>query len=125
MNNKYDNKYVIECRYEYIALHGEKKFSSWFVIDATYRDSIDVDNEIKNLLSNSKDIDKKTKLIHEYRKLDVSKYEQYINDINKSILEQKEKQDQYYKSNEYKELVKKKNESRKLRNQKKIEYEQQ
>ena len=99
--------YIIICRYEYVSFSG-KKYSNWFVHNLEKQSKDKALEEIKQLKTSVKDIDRKTKLKHEY---DIKLYDEYINEFNKNLqeLEQiKKRQQEYFKSNEYKELQKKK-----------------
>ena len=59
------NKYYIYCRYEYISDIG-KKFTDWYRIGGVFDKEEDANKEIENISSTSKDIDKHTKMKHEY-----------------------------------------------------------
>ncbi len=59
------NKYYVYCRYEYISDKG-KKFTDWFRMPGVFDKEEDVNKEIDNISSTSKDIDKNTKMKHEY-----------------------------------------------------------
>lgn len=58
-------KYYIYCRYEYISDEG-KIFTEWFRMPGSYIDTESANKEIENIQSTSKEIDKHTKLKHEY-----------------------------------------------------------
>ena len=59
------NKYYVYCRYEYISDIG-KKFTDWYRIGGVFDTEEDANKEIENISSTSKDIDKHTKMKHEY-----------------------------------------------------------
>ena len=59
------NKYYVYCRYEYISDIG-KKFTDWYRIGGVFDKEEDANKEIENISSTSKDIDKHTKMKHEY-----------------------------------------------------------
>ena len=58
-------KYYIYCRYEFISNEG-KEFSNWFKVGKSHLDEKSAKEELNNIKSTSKDIDKHTKLKHEY-----------------------------------------------------------
>lgn len=58
-------KYYVYCRYEYISSKG-KEFTPWFRNPGSYETKELAENEINNINLTSKDIDKRTKLKHEY-----------------------------------------------------------
>lgn len=59
------NKYYVYCRYEYISDIG-KKFTDWYRMPGVFDKEEDANKEIENISSTSKDIDKHTKMKHEY-----------------------------------------------------------
>ena len=58
-------KYYVYCRYEYISSEG-KEFSKWFRNSNSFDTKELAENELKKIKSTSKEIDKHTKLKHEY-----------------------------------------------------------
>ena len=58
-------KYYIYCRYEYISTEG-KKFTDWFRQSGVFEIEDLAKQEIEKIKSTSKEIDKHTKLKHEY-----------------------------------------------------------
>ena len=59
------NRYYIYCRYEFISNEG-KQFSKWFRVGKDHLDENSTKEELNDIKSTSKDIDKHTKLKHEY-----------------------------------------------------------
>ena len=115
------NSFIIECRYEIFTIEG-KKFINWFVYDSTPRTETEALNKIKEIKKNLNFIDNKTKLSHEYR---ICEYQEYLNRLNalkETIKENKERFNEYLKSSEYKELLKKKRISAKERKEKQQKY---
>lgn len=107
-----EDKYVIECRYEYVALGG-KEWTKWFIEDSTPRTQEETEEKIKLNKANCAEIDKKTKLKHEYRARLHSDYTAELEATNKRNEELAAKNKEYYKSAEYKELQKKKRQAAK------------
>lgn len=64
-------KFYIYCRYEYISDHG-KDFCNWFRVDGSFINQDDAKKKLDEIKVTSSQIDKSTKLKHEYeiRKLD-------------------------------------------------------
>lgn len=62
-------KYLIYSRYEYWKIGPEKVFTEWSVCEDNEYDSAEADKRIKEIKSQFQDIDKKTKLKHEYKKV--------------------------------------------------------
>ena len=58
-------KYYIYCRYEFISSEG-KKWCKWFRVDKGYDDEESAKSQIEIISSTSKEIDKSTKMKHEY-----------------------------------------------------------
>ena len=58
-------KYYIYCRYEFISSEG-KKWCKWFRVDKAYNDEESAKSQIEIISSTSKEIDKSTKMKHEY-----------------------------------------------------------
>ena len=114
-------KYIITCRYEYRAKEG-KKFTNWHVYDIEPLDEKDAKEQLAELKTSVKDVDKKTKLKHEYCLKD---YDEWINEEKENKKELKQilkKQKEYLKSNEYKELKRKKRAASKERKERQKKY---
>lgn len=110
--------FIIESRYEYWTNQG-KEFSNWFVLDSGKYSEKDGNEKIQNIKKTFADIDKKTKLKHEYRLSDYETYENSQKELNKEVKKLQKQQEKYYSSQEYKELQKKKRLSKKeLKNKK-------
>ena len=108
-----EDKFIIEIRYEYNSVNG-KVFTNWFPMNTSMQFS---ENEGKAFIKEYKKdfeyIDRKTKLKHEYR---LKSYNEYLDECKKRDKEVKilkKKQEEYYKSDAYKELQKKKRQSNK------------
>lgn len=113
--------FIIESRYEYWTNQG-KEFSNWFVLDSGKYSEKDGNEKIKNIKKAFADIDKKTKLKHEYRLSDYETYESSQKELNKEVKKLQKQQEKYYSSQEYKELCKKKRESAKDLKEKQNQY---
>lgn len=114
--------FIIESRYEYWTNQG-KEFSNWFVLDSGKYSEKDGNEKIQNIKKTFADIDKKTKLKHEYR---LSNYNEYLKAqkiLDKTVENLQKHQEKYYQSKEYKELCKKKRVSAKERKEKQKQYE--
>ena len=57
---------IIECRYEFVK-RGGKEFSDWFKVGVVEDDTLSDKEVLKSYKEKIKDIDKVTKLKHEYR----------------------------------------------------------
>ena len=60
------DKYYIYCRYEYISNKGNKEFTQWFRTDKEYITEELAKEAVSMIQETSKQIDKSTKLKHEY-----------------------------------------------------------
>lgn len=100
-------KYIIMSRYEMLGPNG-KQMCDWFVRDGSPRSKESAEEKIKEIIKNFSYIDKKTKLNHEYMIKLKSDYDKERKDLLDKIDEGKKKQEEYYKSEEYKELQRKK-----------------
>lgn len=114
-------KFIIESRYEMWSNSG-KTWSNWFIIDSEGNSKDKGDEKIKNLKKTFSDIDKKTKLKHEYRLGDYNEYLKSQKELNKTVEKLHKDQEKYYNSQEYKDLCKKKRESAKKRKAKQNQY---
>lgn len=116
------NTYIIKARYEYLSLSEGKRFTDWFVFDSTPADEKTTNEKIKELKKEYGYIDKQTKLKHEYM---LYSYDAYLSDIehaNERIHQQMIESANYFKSDEYKELQKRKRKEARERKQRKNEY---
>lgn len=107
-----EEKFIIIYRYEHLSKDG-KRFTDWVNFEVEPMDKEEALNKIKELKTEVKDIDKKTKLKHEY---DIKPYSQYVSEVEelyKTINELNKKNKAYFKSAEYKELQRKKRQSAK------------
>ena len=114
--------YIIKARYEYLSLSEGKRFTDWFVFDSTPADENTANEKIKELKKEYGYIDKQTKLKHEYM---LYSYDAYLSDIehaNERIRQQTIENANYFKSDEYKELQKRKRKEARERKQRKNEY---
>lgn len=108
-----DKKYIVISRYEHWTSNEGVKFTKWFVLDSTPRTREEAENLITEIKATFAHIDKITKLNHEF---DIKLYGEYIKEQEnqkKTIEELAQKQKEYYKSAEYKELLKKKRQAAK------------
>lgn len=113
--------FVIECRYETLTSEG-KKFTDWFVCDSDKYDKDGALNRIKEFKENLDFIDKKTKLKHEYRLKSYKEHMKELAEFDKIIKKSIKKNEEYFKSDEYKELQKKKRQSAKERKERQKKY---
>ena len=121
-----EDKYIIQARYEYHSRE-DIQFTNWYTYDSTPITLEEANNKIEQLKEEVKDIDKKTKLNHEYRPFLLSEYEKIKKDIHKQYVKDKKKMDDYLKSDEYKRIQKIKRinrEANKIRQQKYLEEHQ-
>lgn len=116
-------KFIIESRFE-IWTNSGKSWSDWFVIDSDGISEKDAKNKIKSIKKTFEDIDKKTKLKHEYRLSNYNEYLKAQKNLGKTVENLQKHQEKYYQSKEYKELCKKKRVSAKERKEKQKQYEE-
>ena len=69
---------IAQCRYEYLSAEG-KVWTEWFPFQVDPFSEEEAKDVLKNIRSMTQDIDRKTKLKHEYKELLISDYEAYIN----------------------------------------------
>ena len=114
-------KYIIKQRYQYWGNNGIQ-WTDWYVGIVTPLDEKDAKDKIKELINFSKEIDKRTKLKHEFMMYDYKQYQQdvakQIEDAAKALESEKE----YRKSQEYKDLLKRKRAEAKERKERQAEY---
>lgn len=113
--------YVVRSRYEYRTNNG-KEFTNWFLLSPEYRNETESNKFIAETKKLYADIDKKTKLNHEYELYPVEKYEQDKFELEKSVEAAQKRDEAYFASDEWKELKHKKYEARKERKAKQEEY---
>lgn len=116
-----ENKFVIECRYEYWSSTG-KTFCNWFVWNTTPLLENEANELIKQYKKDFKFIDEKIKLNREYRFKVYSEYQEDMKALNNDIKKMAKEQEKYLKSDEYKELQKKKRQSAKERKERQKKY---
>ena len=108
-----EDKFIIEIRYEYNSNNG-KVFTNWFPMNTSTQYSEKEGKEfIKEYKKEFEYIDRKTKLKHEYRLKSYNEYQDECNKRDKEVKLLKKKQEEYYKSDAYKELQRKKRKSNK------------
>ena len=107
-----EDKFVVACRYEHWTITG-KEFTKWYymTIDGMPKDEATAYMNKKK--TECKDIDKATKLKHEFKLVSYEEYCQYLDEIHSRVNDAKKKYDEYKKSDEYKEIQKRKREERK------------
>lgn len=118
-----EDNFIIECRYEHWTKNG-KEFCSWYVFDSTGYTEKEAKQKIEEQKKEFDYIDVKTKLKHEYRLTPYCEYLERLQQINKEVASLKKKQEKYYQSKEYKELLKKKRIAAKERKEKQKLYEE-
>lgn len=116
-----ENKYIILSRYEVWTSHG-KDWTKWFVYNTTPMSEKEANEVIKNTKKDFDFIDQKTKLKHEYMLKDNEEYLNEQKEMIKHLEEVNKKQAEYYKSDEYKELQKKKRQYAKERKERQKKY---
>ena len=116
-----EKKYIIQCRYESFGING-KEFIPWFNWRNTPVTESEGNELIKETQKNFGYIDQKTKLKHEYR---LKSYEEFIKEqeeLENRLKIANEKREAYLKSDEYKELQKKKRQSAKERKERQKKF---
>ena len=114
-------KYVIKSRYEYYGESG-KEFTKWFVFDNNPVSEEEANEKIKIYKDRYAYIDKKTHLKHEYMIYPFSDYTKDQKRLQKEIEMGKKRDEEYFKSDEWKELKHKKYIARKERKKHQEEY---
>ena len=114
-------QFVIEARYETFTAEG-KKFTNWFVFENNPLSEKEAKEEIKKIKNEFAYVDKKTKLKHEYRLKSFTEYENELSKLKEKVQVLAEKQKAYYKSDEYKELQRKKRQAKKELKEKQKKY---
>ena len=100
-------KYIIMSQYEFNGPNG-KQMTDWFVLNSNLFSKEEADEFIEEVKIDYDIIDKKTKLNHFYKKVLKSDYDKEREELMSKLIEAKKKQEEYYKSDAYKELKKKK-----------------
>ena len=118
-----ENKFVVLSRYETWTLSG-KQFTKWFAINTNPLDEEKANEYIQNQKVNFEFIDKKTKLKHEYKLQDYNEYCKEQEELRKYVQDLNEKTKAYYKSDEFKQLQKKKRQAAKERKDRQEKYKQ-
>lgn len=116
-----EKQYIICARYQMWTRNGIEWSSDFVMKDVPMSESIAKDT-IKNFKQTFDYIDKKTKLKHEYF---LKEYNEYLKEFQRQMDENdilKKQQDEYFKSDKYKELQKKKRQSAKERKEKQLRY---
>ena len=103
-----DKKYIVTSRYQHWTSNGEIEFTKWFVLNSIPRTKKEAEEFIAETKKNFANIDKVTKLNHEFELKSYDEYLQEHEDQKKKIEELVERRNEYYKSDAYKELLKKK-----------------
>lgn len=116
-----ENKFVIESRYECWTSKG-KTFCNWYVLNSTPLTEKEANGYISQSKKSFKFIDDKTKLKHEYRLKSYEEYENEIKTLYSEIKKMNKAQEKYLKSDEYKELQKKKRQAAKERKERQKKY---
>ena len=114
-------KYIVECRYE-IYLSTGKSWTNWFVYDSTPMDKDKANVVIKDAKSRFSFIDHKTKMKHEYA---LKEYDTYVTEQNERVKlaeEISKRYKEYLKSDEYKELLRKKRKAAKEHKERQKKY---
>ena len=116
-----ENKYIILSRYEVWTSHG-KEWTNWFVYDSTPMDKDKANAVIKDAKSKFSFIDQKTKMKHEYA---LTEYDMYVTEQNERVKlaeEVSKRYKEYLKSDEYKELLRKKRQAAKEHKERQKKY---
>ena len=113
--------YIVKTRYEYRGTDGID-WTNWFVLERNYMTEKEAKEYIKNIKNLYADIDKKTKLKHDYMIVPSEDFEKEQKEVENFIKAAKKRDDKYFASDEWKELKHKKYVSRKERKAKQEEY---
>lgn len=116
-----ENKFIIECRYERWSSEG-KVFCDWYAWQTTPMSENEANEYIKQYKKDFKFIDDKTKLKHEYRLKPLEEYESEMKALEKNLKKMAKANEEYLKSDAYKELQKKKRQSAKERKERQKKY---
>lgn len=116
-----ENKYIILSRYEVWTSHG-KDWTKWFAYNTIPMSEKEANEVIKTTKKDFDFIDQKIKLKHEYMLKDNTEYLNEQKEMIKHLEEVNKKQAEYYKSDEYKELQKKKRQAAKERKERQKKY---
>jgi len=116
-----EKKYIILSRYEVWTSHG-KDWTKWFAYNTIPMSEDEANEVIKTTKKEFGFIDQKTKLKHEYMLKDNEEYLNEQKEMIKHLEEVNKKQVEYYKSDEYKELQKKKRQAAKERKERQKQY---
>lgn len=115
-------KYIIEARYEYRTNTG-KEFTSWFPYDVNSFTEEFGNQKIKEIKKEYGKIDEKTKCSHEYRLTSVEDYKKRLAEQEEAVKLAQKRDEEYYKSEEWEILKRKKREAAKERKKRIAEYE--
>lgn len=116
-----EQKYVVKTRYEYRTNDG-KDWTSWFISKKDEMTEAEAKEYIKTTKVQYADIDKKTKLNHEYMLVPIEEYKKEQEEINATIEKAQRRDEAYYASDEWKQLKHKKYVAKKERKAKQEEY---
>ena len=114
-------KYIILARYEVWTSHG-KDWTKWFAYNTTPMSENEANEVIKTTKKDFGFIDQKTKLKHEYMLKEYDEYVQEQKEMAEHLIEVNKRQQEYLKSDEYKELQKKKRQAAKERKERQKKY---
>lgn len=118
-----DQLYIVKERYQYRSNDGIA-WTTWFTLNSTPMSERTANDCIKTTKRLYDDIDKKTKLYHEYKLVPIEKYYEEIQNMNERIAEGQRRDEEYYQSDEWKELKHKKYVAKKERIRKQEAYKQ-
>jgi len=74
-------EYIIYCRYQYNTSEGVD-WTKWYPHDVRHRTKEDAEAVMNSLNENVKDIDKKTKLKHEFLVKESTEFDEHVKEIN-------------------------------------------
>ena len=116
-----DDKYIVKSRYEYMSDEGTV-WTNWFVLNGACMSKEQAEEFIKAHKKAYGDIDRKTKLKHEYMIVSTDDVEKERAEQQEEIIKNQLRNKIYFESDEWKDLKHKKYVARKERKAKQAEY---
>lgn len=115
------DKFVVMCRYECWTSHGID-WCKWYAYSSVPMTSSEANEYIDSIKKNFEYVDQKTKLKHEYCLKPYSEYEKEMTDMITQAENSSKEAEKYFKSQEYKDLLKKKRKEAKERKARQEQY---
>lgn len=116
-----EDKFVVMCRYECWTSHGID-WCKWYAHSTIPMTSSEANEYINSLKKNFEYVDQKTKLKHEYCLKQYLEYKKEMDDMIKQVEKSSKEAEKYFKSQEYKDLLKKKRKEAKERKERQEQY---